>query len=230
MVRVARPDDVPAALRQLEVASPRAVLVVVGSAQRLTGASLHAAEQLFEAVVVPLCEELGVDVVDGGTDAGVMQAMGQARAAVGAEFALVGVVAGGTVGSGGGDADVDDDPVRFEPNHTHFVIVPGSDWGDESPWITRVASALAGSLPGRRAAWSAAATSPSATSAISWTPGTRCSRWAEAAISPTRSPRDGPADDADVEKLRVSALVQPIAGFAHPDRLAAVLRAALGSD
>ena len=27
------------------------------------------------------------------------------------------------------------------------MIVPGSDWGDESPWITRVASELAGASP-----------------------------------------------------------------------------------
>ena len=98
MVRVAQPDDLPAALRQLEVTRARARCssssgVPSGSPER----PLHAAEQLLEAVVVPLCEELGVDVVDGGTDAGVMQAMGQARAAAGAQFALVGVVAGGTV-------------------------------------------------------------------------------------------------------------------------------------
>ena len=40
---------------------------------------------------------------------------------------------------------------QFEPNHTHFVIVPGSDWGDESPWITWVASELA-AVAGRRTA------------------------------------------------------------------------------
>src|SRR6476661_7938359 len=133
MVRVARVDDLPGALGQLEVPRPRAVLVVIGSAQRLVGRDLQAAQQLFETAVVPLCEELGVDVVDGGTDAGVMQAMGQARAAAGARFALVGVVAGGTVtatAEPGGDTTAGaDDTAQFEPNHTHFVIVPGSDWG-----------------------------------------------------------------------------------------------------
>ncbi len=38
---------------------------------------------------------------------------------------------------------VTDDAVALERNHTHFVLVPGAEWGDESPWVARVASALA---------------------------------------------------------------------------------------
>ena len=30
-----------------------------------------------------------------------------------------------------------------EPHHTHLVLVPGTSWGDESPWLTHVADALA---------------------------------------------------------------------------------------
>ena len=38
---------------------------------------------------------------------------------------------------------------------------------------------------------------------------------------------DDPADDADVETLRASALVQSVPGFADPARLRSVLEAAL---
>jgi hypothetical protein len=221
MVRVARPDDLPAALIQLEVARPRAVLVVVGSAQRLVGADLDAAQRLFEAVVVPLCEELGVDVVDGGTEAGVMQAMGQARATAGAQFELVGVVAGGTVAG-----SADSGPVHFESNHTHFVIVPGSDWGDESPWITRVASELAGTSPvvgllvgGGDISLRDVGHLVDAGFPVFALDGSGSLADLLAA--------DDPADDADVEKLRSSALVRSVAGFADPDRLRSVLRTAL---
>lgn len=34
----------------------------------------------------------------------------------------------------------------LEPHHTHFVLVPGSNWGDESPWLANVASLLANGL------------------------------------------------------------------------------------
>jgi hypothetical protein len=221
MVRVARPDELPAALSQLEIARPHAVLVVVGSAQRLAGPQLDETEELLEAVVVPLCEELGVDVVDGGTDAGVMQAMGQARAAADAQFALVGVVAGGTVGAG---ADVD--PVQFEPNHTHFVIVPGSDWGDESPWITRVASELAGSLPVVGLLVGGGDISVHDVGHLVDAGYPVFALGGSGNLADTLAAGD-PADDADVEKLRASSLVQPVAGFDHPHRLASALRAAL---
>jgi SLOG in TRPM, prokaryote len=225
MVRVARPDDLPDALRQLEMTQPSAVLVVVGSAERLAGAGLHAAERLLEAVVVPLCEELGVDVVDGGTDAGVMQAMGRARAAAGAQFALVGVVAGGTVAASDTDGG-DDDPAQFEPNHTHFVIVPGSDWGDESPWITRVASELAGPSPVVGLLVGGGEISIRDVGHLVDSGYPVFALGGSGSLADTLAAGD-PADDADVEKLRDSALVQSVPGFAHPDRLAAVLRAAL---
>jgi hypothetical protein len=41
----------------------------------------------------------------------------------------------------------DADLTPLEPNHTHFVLIPGSNWGDESPWISNVATVLAGNTP-----------------------------------------------------------------------------------
>jgi hypothetical protein len=35
----------------------------------------------------------------------------------------------------------------LEAHHTHFVIVPGDNWGDEAPWIARTATILAGAAP-----------------------------------------------------------------------------------
>ena len=35
----------------------------------------------------------------------------------------------------------------LEANHTHFVVVPGENWGDETPWIARTATVLAGAAP-----------------------------------------------------------------------------------
>src|SRR5215208_6911025 len=32
----------------------------------------------------------------------------------------------------------------LEPNHSHFVLVPGTVWGDETPWLAAVATTLAG--------------------------------------------------------------------------------------
>ena len=34
--------------------------------------------------------------------------------------------------------------VTLDPHHSHFLLVPGERWGDESPWLTAVAERLAG--------------------------------------------------------------------------------------
>jgi hypothetical protein len=32
----------------------------------------------------------------------------------------------------------------LDPNHTHFFLIPGDDWGDESAWISKIATHIAG--------------------------------------------------------------------------------------
>ena len=39
------------------------------------------------------------------------------------------------------------DRVALEPNHTHVVLVPGIEWGDESPWLSEVADVVADGAP-----------------------------------------------------------------------------------
>ena len=34
--------------------------------------------------------------------------------------------------------------VTLDPHHSHFLLVPGERWGDESPWLTAAAERLAG--------------------------------------------------------------------------------------
>ena len=35
----------------------------------------------------------------------------------------------------------------LEPHHTQVILVPGDTWGDESPWLSRVATAIADGQP-----------------------------------------------------------------------------------
>jgi hypothetical protein len=58
----------------------------------------------------------------------------------------VGVAAEGTVAPPGGSPAADGGST-LEPNHPHVVLVPGSKWGDESPWLADVADALADGGP-----------------------------------------------------------------------------------
>lgn len=125
----------------------RPVLVLVGGANGLTTESLERLRSLFETVIGPVVETTGCIVIDGGTDVGVMQLMGQARAAIQANFLLIGVVVQSKAIVPNSTETVDQDAAPLEPNHTHFLLVSGQDWGDESHWIAQVATRLAAGQP-----------------------------------------------------------------------------------
>lgn len=100
---------------------------------------------LFSDILAPLAQGLGLVVVDGGTDAGVMQLMGQARSQIQGSFPLLGIVAAAMAILP--DLPAPTDGAHLEPHHTHFLLVPGAIWGDEAPWIARVATALSPTRP-----------------------------------------------------------------------------------
>jgi hypothetical protein len=80
-------------------------------------------------------------VVDGGTDAGVMAAMGSARAQWGSALpVLLGVASRGKVTWPHGPAD---GQAALEPNHSHFILAEATEWGGETGLLIEVAARLA---------------------------------------------------------------------------------------
>jgi hypothetical protein len=138
--------NLSAALHDLGFQGSRPLLVLVGGASKVSEADLARLRRLFIEVIAPLVEELNADVVDGGTDAGVMKMMGQARREINGTFSLIGVAPVGKVTLPNAVA-TSSNTEALEPHHTHFVLVPGTKWGDESPWQARVASLLANEAP-----------------------------------------------------------------------------------
>lgn len=136
--------DIPVVLAELGLDEERPVLVSVGGAAGLAAEHLRALEQLLDTQLVPLLARLGALVVDGGTDSGVMRAMG--RAVRGSDVPLLGVAAAGTV-TVPGRAPSGPDAAELDPHHLAVLLVPGADWGAESPWIAAVAEAAAGAQP-----------------------------------------------------------------------------------
>lgn len=145
-IQVDRADELANALQKMGLQETRPTLVIVGGASGITQEYFSCLEKLFEEKIAPLAEKLKAYVVDGGTDAGVMQLIGKARLKLSATFPLIGVAAIGTVIL----PEIENtfaDAAPLEPNHTHFVFVPGNNWGDESPWIADVATILADGAP-----------------------------------------------------------------------------------
>jgi hypothetical protein len=146
VIQVHHEGELPTALDKIALDSKHPTLVLVGGASGISQADMSRLQRLFVEAIAPIAQELGVAVVDGGTDAGIMRFIGQARTEIGATFPLIGVAAIGTV-------ILPENPPPFpdaaplESNHTHFVLVPGSNWGDESPWLAHVASLLSEGFP-----------------------------------------------------------------------------------
>jgi SLOG in TRPM, prokaryote len=135
---VASADELDPALRSLGLEFGVPVVVVIGGAEGVSAADAATTRTAFADAVLPAVASAGATVVDGGTSSGVMRLLGEEHGAAAIRTPLVGVVV---------ERLARDDPSLLDPGHTHFVFVPGEDWGDESAWLAAVARTLAGGAP-----------------------------------------------------------------------------------
>lgn len=141
-------EEVGQAVQALGLAGSQPVLVLVGGASGVTEEQQAIISQAIEQVA-EVIEITGAAVVDGGTDSGVMAAIGQARYKGQYDFPLVGVAVKNLVNWPGQPADrpAGEDRFPLEAHHSHFVLVPGQNWGDESRSLANVGTAIAGTNP-----------------------------------------------------------------------------------
>jgi SLOG in TRPM, prokaryote len=145
-VRLDGPTDIPAGVAALGLHGSRPVIVLVGGAGGLDDRDAERLRTLFADGLVSTAVRCGAAAIDGGTLSGVMRLLGEAHHAAAAGTPLVGVAAAGTVAVPG-DPPPDTEAAPLEPHHTHFVLVPGDEWGAEAVWIADVAAAVAGGMP-----------------------------------------------------------------------------------
>lgn len=143
------------AMAGLGLNDPRPVLILVGGAANLDEEVAARLRPLF-CDLAPVLDRLGAAVIDGGTRFGVMALMGEARQRTGGNFPLIGIAPRGRVREpaicdvppdrlkSAAATRMDDEPhVALDPYHSHFLLVPGERWGDESPWLMAAAERLA---------------------------------------------------------------------------------------
>ena len=153
ILKVAAGTDYEQALSLAGLQGLTPTLLVIGGAGHMSDESQTRLLRFFNDALATLSKRLGITVLDGGTDAGVIHMMGQARHHVGGQFNLVGVAPLSRVifpiGSPPPPTAADQmyPPAELEPHHTHFFLVPGEDWGSESRWLARFSSVLAGHFP-----------------------------------------------------------------------------------
>jgi hypothetical protein len=97
--------------------------------------------------IAKTAEGMNAVIIGGGTDMGVMAEIGQIRSQNGYKFPLVGVTPEELVTWPGGPLNtkflwLGKERWQLESHYSHFILVPGSQFGDESPWISDTAILL----------------------------------------------------------------------------------------
>ena len=135
-VNIVENKDLQQALTDLQIPHPKPVIVLVGGASGIGWLDKFPMRKAIR-IIARLAEETQSVVVDGGTQAGVMQEIGRQRKQNKFSFPLIGVVFDSLL--------MQEEPGSIlDPNHTHFFLIPGNDWGDESAWISKIGTAIAG--------------------------------------------------------------------------------------
>jgi hypothetical protein len=150
-VQITSVDELQPAIEAMNLLIPAPVIVLSGGAK---GIGDDKALVIMKAVqvIARVAEEANAVVVDGGTRSGVMAEMGRARGEGGYRFPLLGVAVARLVFWI--DHPQRDTPLTggkrrwpLEEHHSHFILVPGHRWGDESWWIAGAATLLARQYP-----------------------------------------------------------------------------------
>lgn len=128
--------EIQQALDKLGIPHPSSVIVLVGGAGGMGWLDMFPMRKAV-GIVARLAEETQSVVIDGGTQAGIMTEIGKQRKRNGYSFPLIGVVFDNLI--------IKEEPASIlDPNHTHFFLIPGENWGDESSWISKIATSVAG--------------------------------------------------------------------------------------
>lgn len=137
-------SDLAQAIAELHLENNYPVIVLIGG-----GIDEKQADVTQRAIqtIARVAENMNALVICGGTDMGVMAEIGQMRTQNHYKFPLVGITLEDLVTWPEGPSSIKflwwgKQRWQLEPHYSHFILVPGSEFGDESPWIVDAATAL----------------------------------------------------------------------------------------
>jgi hypothetical protein len=130
-------------LKALGFARPHALIMVFGGAKGLDDSRKARLSKLFTDAIAPAAAELGALIIDGGTQSGVMEMMGEAVARDGRRPQLLGIAPKGKITHPEvAERSAVSDGTPLEPNHSHFVLVESNEWGGETTKMLELARAF----------------------------------------------------------------------------------------
>ncbi len=135
-------SDLVQAISELKLDDGYPVIVLIGGSIEEQHAD---ATQNAINTIAGIADKLNALIVCGGTDIGVMAEIGQIRWKSGYTFPLVGIAPEQLVTWTDGPHSTKflwwgEKRWQLEPHYSSFILVPGSQFGDESPWIVDTAT------------------------------------------------------------------------------------------
>ena len=137
-------SNLPQAISELQLKGCYPVIVLIGGA--IDKPHAEVTQQAIETIS-RMAQDLNALVICGGTDVGVMAEIGRVRSRNHHQFPLVGIAPEELVAWPGGPHNTKflwwgKERWQLVPHYSHFILVPGSQFGDESPWIVDAATLL----------------------------------------------------------------------------------------
>ena len=139
-----KPSELPQAISELHLKDQYPVIVLIGG--RIDPKNAAMTQQAVQTIS-QLAQELGAAVICGGTNMGIMSEIGHTRRRNHHKFPLVGIAPAELVTWPRGPKSTKflwwgKQRWQLESQYSHFILVPGNHFGDESPWIIDTATLL----------------------------------------------------------------------------------------
>jgi hypothetical protein len=143
VVSVSRGTPVAGVIEPLGISPPpKNLILLIGGADKLDEKLTSRLTQLLSRGIARAASDAEALIIDGGTQAGVMQIMGQSVVDRGRKSSLLGVAPAGKVTYPGGPPVTGNGSAPLDPNHSHFVLVDGKEWGSETETLFELAAAF----------------------------------------------------------------------------------------
>ena len=142
---------------QLRLSKPKLIILIFGGASGnldTSDTSITILHQILDDVLQYAADNDAI-IIDGGTKSGIMEIVGQRASKIeqSKKPIILGVAPAGLISlfnstkqednyKNEGDNDRENDKVLLDPNHSHFVLVEGDKWGDETIKLFEIASSL----------------------------------------------------------------------------------------
>jgi hypothetical protein len=143
VLHAAPPTPARRIIELLNLPWPRAVVILNGGTLEMEGPLRARIGELMQDGLARVAAEEEITLVTGGTDAGIFALLGQGLAKWGRTAPCIGVAVAELVKC----AAHSDGEVPLESHHSHFVLVKGKRWGDETKAMYDLAETLSRKCP-----------------------------------------------------------------------------------